>query len=114
MLRNVSQLVPSNSGAWHTKKLKNRLKGVSISRNVSLIFSKKWLIFIPNPGGQLRPKYPLDNPCTDFTDGILVKQLQSVFRELIKAGADIKQSSGKSESAEELYLIFKLDKYQLW
>jgi len=56
----------------------------------------------------------LDNPCTDFTGGILVKQLQSVFRELLKAGADIKQSSGKSESAEELYLIFKLDKYKLW
>jgi len=56
----------------------------------------------------------LDNPCTDFTDGILIKQLQSIFRELIKAGADIKQSSGKSESAEELYLIFKLDKYKLW
>jgi len=59
MLRNVSQLVPSNSGARHTKKLKNRLKGISISRNVSLIFNKKRLIYIPNPGGQLRPKYPL-------------------------------------------------------
>jgi ankyrin repeat protein len=56
----------------------------------------------------------LDNPCTDFTGDILIKQLQSVFRELLKAGADIKQSSGKSESAEELYLIFKLDKYKLW
>jgi len=56
----------------------------------------------------------LDNPCTDFAGDILIKQLQSVFRELIKAGADIKQSSGKSESAEELYLIFKLDKYKLW
>jgi len=27
-------------------------------RNVSLIFNKKRLIYIPNPGGQLRPKYP--------------------------------------------------------
>jgi hypothetical protein len=40
------------------QKLKYRLKGVSISRNGSLIFNKKRLIFIPNPGGQLRPKYP--------------------------------------------------------
>jgi ankyrin repeat protein len=56
----------------------------------------------------------LDNPSTDFSDGILIKQLQSVFRELIKAGADIGQSSEKRESAEELYLNFKLDKYKLW
>jgi ankyrin repeat protein len=56
----------------------------------------------------------LDNPRTDFSDDILIKQLQSVFRELIKAGADIGQSSEKRESAEELYLNFKLDKYILW
>jgi hypothetical protein len=56
----------------------------------------------------------LDNPGTDFTNNILIGQLQSVFRELIKAGADIKESSAKSESAEELYLNFKLGKYNLW
>ena len=56
----------------------------------------------------------LDNPGTDFTNNILIGQLQSVFRELIKAGADLKESSAKSESAEELYLNFKLGKYNLW
>ncbi len=62
----------------------------------------------------LDAKQMLDNPTTDFSDDILVKQLQSVFSELIKAGANIKQGSEKNESAEELYLNFKLDKYNLW
>jgi ankyrin repeat protein len=56
----------------------------------------------------------LDNPGTDFTSDILINQLRRVFNDLIKAGADIKQSSEKSQSAEELYLNFKLDKYKLW
>lgn len=56
----------------------------------------------------------LDNPGTDFTNNILINQLRRVFNELIKAGADIKESSEKRESAEELYLNFKLDKYKLW
>lgn len=55
----------------------------------------------------------LDNPSTDFTNDILIKQLQSVFNELIKAGANIKQSSEKRESAIKLYLNFNLDKYKL-
>lgn len=56
----------------------------------------------------------LDNPNTDFTDDILVNQLKSVFSLLIKAGADIKKSSKKKESAEELYVNFKLNIYKLW
>ena len=56
----------------------------------------------------------LDNPSTNFTNDILIKQLQSVFTQLIKAGADIKQSRDNRDSAEELYLNFKLDKYNLW
>jgi hypothetical protein len=56
----------------------------------------------------------LDNPLTDFTNNILIHQLQSVFRQLINAGADIKLSSDNRDSAEELYLNFKLDKYNLW
>ncbi len=56
----------------------------------------------------------LDNPSTDFTDNILIQQLQSVFKQLINAGAHIKQSSDNRDSAEELYLNFKLDKYNLW
>ncbi len=56
----------------------------------------------------------LDNPGTDFTNDILIKQLQRVFNVLIKAGADIQQSSEQRESAERLYLNFKLDKYKLW
>lgn len=56
----------------------------------------------------------LDNPSTDFTNDILIKQLQSVFTQLINAGADIKQSSDNRDNAEELYLNFKLDKYKLW
>jgi ankyrin repeat protein len=56
----------------------------------------------------------LDNPSTDFSNDILIKQLKSVFLQLIKAGADIKQSSDNRDSAEELYLNFNLDKYKLW
>lgn len=56
----------------------------------------------------------LDNPGTDFTNDILIKQLQRVFNVLIEAGADIQQSSEQRESAERLYLNFKLDKYKLW
>ena len=56
----------------------------------------------------------LDNPSTDFTNNILIQQLQSVFNQLIKAGADIKVSIDNGESAEELYLNFNLDKYKLW
>ena len=56
----------------------------------------------------------LDNPSADFSNDILIKQLQSVFTQLIKAGADIKQSSDNRDSAEESYLNFNLDKYKLW
>ncbi len=56
----------------------------------------------------------LDNPSTDFTNNILIQQLQSVFNKLINAGADIKQSSDNRDSAEELYLNLNLDKYKLW
>ncbi len=56
----------------------------------------------------------LDNPYTDFTNDILIKQLQRVFNVLIKAGAEIQQSSEQRECAERLYLNFKLDKYKLW
>jgi ankyrin repeat protein len=56
----------------------------------------------------------LDNPSTDLSNDILIGQLRSVFNALIKAGGDTKKSSEKRESAEELYLNFKLDKYKLW
>ena len=56
----------------------------------------------------------LDNPSTDFSNGILVGQLQIIFKGLINSGADIKLESKENESAEKLYLNFKLDKYQLW
>jgi len=56
----------------------------------------------------------LDNPSTDFSNGILIRQLQGVFNELIRSGADIKQVSAKRESAEKLYFNFKLDQYKLW
>jgi ankyrin repeat protein len=56
----------------------------------------------------------LDNPSTDLTNNILIQQLQSVFTKLIRAGADIKKNSHNRDSAEELYLNFKLDKYNLW
>jgi ankyrin repeat protein len=56
----------------------------------------------------------LNNPNTDFTNGILIRQLQKVFNELIISGADIKQSNENRESAEELYMNFNLDKFDLW
>ena len=62
----------------------------------------------------LDARQTLNNPNTDFKNDILIKQLRSVFNELINAGANIKQSEEKRESAEELYLSFQLDKYKLW
>ncbi|NVN95831.1 MAG: ankyrin repeat domain-containing protein [Bacteroidetes bacterium] len=55
----------------------------------------------------------LDNPDTDFSNDILIKQLKNVFNLLINAGADINKRSENGESAKELYLNFKLDKYEL-
>lgn len=56
----------------------------------------------------------LDNPSTDFTNGILLRQLKSIFRAFIEAGADVAHSSDKRESAQAMYVNFKLDQYQLW
>jgi hypothetical protein len=54
MLRNVSQC--------STPKTKIPIKRGQHQPNWQLIFNKKPLIYIPNPGGQLRPKYPyVDN-----------------------------------------------------
>lgn len=62
----------------------------------------------------LDAKQMLDNPSADFTNNTLINQLQNVFKELINAGADIKEITDNRSSAEELYLKFKLDKYNLW
>lgn len=55
----------------------------------------------------------LDNPAADFTNGILLNQLRSIFNELIKAGADIYQITDKRPSASEFITNFKMEKYEL-
>jgi ankyrin repeat protein len=59
-------------------------------------------------------KQMLDNPNTDFTNGILLQQLRSVFKELIKAGADPNQSNERRESFASYVVNDKMEKYQLW
>jgi ankyrin repeat protein len=59
-------------------------------------------------------KQMLDNPSTDFTNGILLQQLRNVFSELIKAGADPNQSSEKRESFASNIVNDKMEQYQLW
>ena len=59
-------------------------------------------------------KQMLDNPSTDFTNGILLQQLRSVFSELIKAGADPNQSSERRESFASNTVNDKMEQYQLW
>jgi len=99
LLRNVSQPVPIAQlvgGAAH-QKLKCRLKGVSISRNVSLIFNKKRLIFIPNQGGQLRPKYP---------------EGKSVFVEGMTANSGKEFSAHLQVDADKRGIGFRFDQQQ--
>ena len=57
-----------------------------------------------------------DHPCTDLTNNILIQQLQRVFTQLIRAGADPKmiQNNRGEMNAEELCLHKGLDKYNLW
>ncbi len=59
-------------------------------------------------------KQMLDNPSTDFSNGILLQQLRSVFRELIKTGADPNQSSERRESFASNLVNDKMEQYQLW
>ena len=56
----------------------------------------------------------LDNPSTDFSNGILLRQLRSVFIDLINAGADPNQSSERRESFASNIVNYKMEQYQLW
>jgi len=56
----------------------------------------------------------IDNPNVDLTNGILLQQLRKVFKVLIEAGADPKQTEENSPSAESLIANFKLEHHQLW
>lgn len=62
----------------------------------------------------LDAKQMLDNPFTDFSNGILLRQLRSVFGELIKAGADPNQNSERRESFASNIVNDKMEQYQLW
>ncbi|RQO69653.1 hypothetical protein DBR43_16410 [Pedobacter sp. KBW06] len=55
----------------------------------------------------------LDNPSADFSNGILLNQLRSIFKELIQAGADIHQASDKRPGALDFMATFRLEKYEL-
>lgn len=59
-------------------------------------------------------KQMLNNPSTDFSNGILLKQLRSVFNELLKADADPNQSSERRESFASNIVNDKMEQYQLW
>lgn len=56
----------------------------------------------------------IDNPCADLTNGILLQQMRSVFKQLITAGADKHLTNIKKPSAESMVKNFRLDKYELW
>ena len=56
----------------------------------------------------------LNNPSADFSNGILLQQLRSVFSELLKAGADPDQSSERRESFASNIVNDKMEQYQLW
>lgn len=55
----------------------------------------------------------LDNPSADFSNGILLNQLRSIFKELIQAGADINQASDKRPGALDFMATFRLEKHEL-
>ena len=55
----------------------------------------------------------IDNPSADLTNGILLKQLRKVFKELITAGADINSTNEKRPSAASMIINFRLEQHQL-
>jgi len=55
----------------------------------------------------------IDNPGVDFTNGILLNQLRSIFKELIDAGADINQVNDKRPAVSELIANYNMNKYEL-
>lgn len=56
----------------------------------------------------------LVNPSADFSNDILLRQIRSVFKELINAGADPNQSSERRESFASNIINNKMEQYQLW
>ena len=56
----------------------------------------------------------LNNPNTDFSNGILLQQLRTVFGELIKAGADPNQSNDSRESFARNIANGRLEQYELY
>lgn len=55
----------------------------------------------------------IDHPLADFTNGILLNQVQSVFRELINAGADPDFSSANRSSLRETIINYRFEQYHL-
>jgi len=62
----------------------------------------------------LDAKQMINHSEADFTDGILLDQIRSVFKELINAGADVNEKNEKRPSAATMMTNFKLEKYELW
>jgi hypothetical protein len=56
----------------------------------------------------------IDHPNADLANGILLRQLKRVFKELIGAGADITLTSEKRPSAATVAKNFRLEQYHLW
>jgi len=56
----------------------------------------------------------LENPRADFSNDILLRQVRSVFKELLNAGADPNQSSERRESFASNMINYKMEQYQLW
>lgn len=56
----------------------------------------------------------LNHPDADFSNGILLNQLRSLFKALIQAGADVNQVNDKRPAALEFVTNFRLENYELF
>lgn len=61
----------------------------------------------------LDSKQMIDHPYADLKNGILLKQLRSVFSELVIQGADPDKSSDKRPSPKSMLTVFGLEEYEL-
>jgi len=56
----------------------------------------------------------IDNPSSDWTNGILLQQLRKIFKELIAAGADVHSANKQRPSAASMVTNFRLEQYELF
>ena len=56
----------------------------------------------------------ITHPGSDLSNGILLEQLRTLFKEMINAGADINRDTEKRPSASKMMANFRLEQYELW